>query len=423
VGTTYCAWFFYSDCWVNHRLAAPCLTFNLLLAFVPMRVILIGNYLPDRQESMLRFAQMLESSFQQAGLTVETWLPNVVLGRLTTNTYAGFGKWLGYLDKWVLFPLVLRWRLRGRQADSNYRYHICDHSNAPYLQHLPMAYTGITCHDVLAIRGGLGYADAFVPASKLGRYLQTWILNNLSQAQHLAAVSHFTLDQLRELAPNAAPAGAWRVIHNAFNAKFWPMPAAQAWEQLHATGLRSDVPFLLHVGSDLPRKNRTLLLDMVAALGSRWEGVICFAGNAPEPALLARAEALGLRQRLVAVERPTHEVLVALYSTCASFVFPSYSEGFGWPVIEAQACGAPVIASSIAPMPEVSGGAAIHASPDDAEAFAEAFLKISTSSAGHELVQQGFANCQRYEPALMTAAYLDLLSLPTAHSLLQPALT
>jgi hypothetical protein len=39
------------------------------------------------------------------------------------------------------------------------------------------------------------------------------------------------------------------------------------------------------------------------------------------------------------------------------------------------------------------------------------------------LVQQGFANCQRYEPALMTAAYLDLLSLPTAHSLLQPALT
>ncbi|RZK30864.1 MAG: glycosyltransferase family 1 protein, partial [Hymenobacter sp.] len=52
-----------------------------------MRVILIGNYLPDRQESMLRFAQMLEDGFQQAGLSVETWLPSVVLGRFATNTY------------------------------------------------------------------------------------------------------------------------------------------------------------------------------------------------------------------------------------------------------------------------------------------------------------------------------------------------
>jgi len=386
-----------------------------------MRVILIGNYLPDRQESMLRFAQMLEGGFQQAGLSVETWLPNVVLGRFTTNTYAGLGKWLGYLDKWVLFPLVLRWRLRGRRADATYRYHICDHSNAPYLAHLPAAYTGITCHDVLAIRGGLGHADAFVPASKLGRLLQTWILNNLSRARHLAAVSHFTLGQLRELAPTATAAPAWRVIHNAFNAKFWPMPAAQAWQALKGTILQPDIPFLLHVGSDLPRKNRTLLLDMVAALGSRWAGVICLAGDVPEPALLARAEALGLTHRLVSVARPTHEVLVALYSTCAAFVFPSYSEGFGWPVIEAQACGAPVIASSIAPMPEVSGGAALHASPDDASAFAEAFLRLSTTSLGAELVQQGFANCQRYEPALMTAAYLDLLALPAVPSPLQPA--
>ena len=387
-----------------------------------MRVILIGNYLPDRQESMLRFAQMLESSFQQAGFTVETWLPNVVMGRMTNNTTAGLGKWLGYLDKWVLFPLILRWRLRGRKA-SSYRYHICDHSNAPYIQQLPAAYTGITCHDVLAIRGGLGYADAFVPASRLGRVLQTWILNSLSSAQHLAAVSHFTLDQLRELAPKAPSLSAWRVIHNAFNAKFWPMPTEQAWEYLKTTGLSPNTPFLLHVGSDLPRKNRSLLLDMVAALGSRWSGVICFAGAAPEPALLAQADALGLRQRLVAVEGPTHEVLVALYRTCAAFIFPSFSEGFGWPVIEAQACGAPVIASSIAPMPEVSGGAAIHVSPNDAAAFAQAFLKIAEGSARHELVQQGFANCQRYEPALMTAAYLELLALPTAHLPLQPALT
>jgi glycosyltransferase involved in cell wall biosynthesis len=376
-----------------------------------MRIILISNYLPDRQESMLRFAQMLEGGFQQAGFETETWLPTVVLGRLTTNTYAGIGKWLGYIDKWLLFPLVLRWRTR-KHATGAYRYHVCDHSNAPYLRHLPAAHTGITCHDVLAIRGGLGFADAHVAASRLGRFLQTWILNSLSEAQRLAAVSHFTLGQLRELAPAPAAGQRWEVIHNAFNAKFWPMPAEQAWERLQATGLQSTVPFLLHVGSDLPRKNRALLVEMVAVLGTRFQGVICFAGDAPEAALLERAEALGLRQRVVAVPRPDHNTLVALYSTCAAFVFPSLSEGFGWPVIEAQACGAPVLASNTAPMPEVSGGAARHAPPHDAAAFAAAFEQLLATDQRQALVEQGFANCQRFEPARIIDAYLHLLALP-----------
>ena len=388
-----------------------------------MRIILIGNYRPDDQESMQRFAHMLAEGFGRAGLATEMWLPTVFFGKLARQTTFGLGKWLGYLDKWVLFPLVLRWRSRGR-AGAERRFHICDHSNAPYLRHLPAAQTGITCHDVLAIRGGLGHADAYVAASRLGRVLQTWILGSLRRAERLAAVSHFTLGQLHELAIPANPAADWRVIHNAFNARFWPMPAGQAAPLLRAAGLDPTQPFLLHVGSDLPRKNRALLLEMAAALGSRWAGLLCFAGAPPEPALLARADALGLRGRVVAVAGPAHDTLVALYSTCAAFVFPSYSEGFGWPVIEAQACGAPVLASSVAPMPEVSGGAARHADPDDAPAFAAAFLDVLAGPARPELVRAGLANCQRFAPAAMTAAYLDLLGLPvpTPSPTLQPAL-
>ena len=387
-----------------------------------MRIILIGNYQPDDQESMRRFAHMLAQGFNRAGLATEIWLPTVFFGALTRQTNFGLGKWLGYLDKWVLFPLVLRWRSRGR-ASVDQRFHICDHSNAPYLRHLPASQTGITCHDVLAIRGGLGYADAYVAASRLGRVLQAWILGSLRRAERLAAVSHFTLDQLHELTTPATPAADWRVIHNAFNARFWPMPAEQATPLLRAAGLDPSQPFLLHVGSDLPRKNRALLLEMVAALSSRWAGFICFAGAPPEPSLLARAEALGLRQRVVAVAIPAHETLVALYSTCAAFIFPSYSEGFGWPVIEAQACGAPVLASSVAPMPEVSGGAAWHSDPDDAPAFATAFLNLLDGPTRQALVQAGLANCQRFEPAAMTAAYFALLTIPvpTPSPTLQPA--
>ncbi|UOR04482.1 glycosyltransferase family 4 protein [Hymenobacter aerilatus] len=379
-----------------------------------MRIILLGNYPPDGQESMERFAQMMQQGLHQAAVQTELWRPIPVFGAGAGSTTSGFRKWLGYLDKWIVFPLVIRWRLRQQKLQqSDVYFHICDHSNAPYLAHLPAARAGITCHDVLAIRGGLGHSDAYVPASRFGRILQQWIFGRLRRAQRLAAVSQLTLDQLLELDGRAVaqkPA-KWQVIHNAFNAPFTALPPAEATPLVHQAGIPDGQPFLLHVGSGLARKNRGLLLKMAHALGTRWSGLICFAGEAPDEALLSQAAALGLSQRVVAVARPDHQTLVALYSACAAFIFPSYSEGFGWPVIEAQACGAPIIASNIAPMPEVSGGAALHASPDDAVAFAEAFLTLQDPATRHDLVQRGFANCARFEPAHMTDAYLRLYDL------------
>ncbi|MEJ7663191.1 MAG: glycosyltransferase [Hymenobacter sp.] len=157
-----------------------------------------------------------------------------------------------------------------------------------------------------------------------------------------------------------------------------------------------------------------MLLEMVHALGSRWPGSICFAGEAPDEALLARAAALGLRERVVAIVKPDHDTLVALYGACEAFVFPSFSEGFGWPVIEAQACGAPVIASTVEPMPEVSGGAALHADPTDPAAFAAALLALQEPGARQALVQRGLLHSQQFAPARMVQAYLQLYGLVAA---------
>ncbi|SFQ83609.1 glycosyltransferase family 4 protein [Hymenobacter arizonensis] len=376
-----------------------------------VRIILIGNYLPDKQESMLRFAHMLDNGFRNAGFKSEVWQPTVLFGKKALNTNAGFGKWLGYLDKWVIFPIVLRWRLlgSGNLRQPTVRFHICDHSNAPYLKQLPIDQTSITCHDVLAIRGGLGHVDTYVTASRFGQILQRWILNSLSHAKRLAAVSQLTFDQLQALIPPHPKHKDWRVIHNAFNAEFWPMDARQASSLIKQTELDLNVPFLLHVGSGHPRKNRLLLLDMVAILGKQWQGNICFAGEALDSTLLEHSEILGLRQRIISIVKPDHHVLVALYSTCAAFVFPSYTEGFGWPVIEAQACGRPVIASNVAPMPEVSGGAALHAAPTDAQAFADAFLSLIDDSKRTNLIAAGLANCRRFELNHILSAYLELI--------------
>jgi glycosyltransferase involved in cell wall biosynthesis len=381
-----------------------------------MRIILIGNFLPDKQESMERFAQMLNAEFKKKGYSVDLWRPKPLFSYGAKSTIMGMGKWLGYIDKWLLFPIVLRFKLLTDKATTaTTRFHICDHSNSPYLQHLPLNLTSITCHDVLAIRGGLGFSDAYVPASKMGRILQKWILNNLLKAKRLATVSKFTYEQLLELADQPIAADKyWTVIYNSFNGKFNLQQKKESVSILSAVDVDTDMPYILHVGSSLTRKNRKLLLDMVADLGDRWKGRICFAGEALEDTLLEHATRLGLSKRIYSVVRPSHRTLVALYNLCHAFIFPSFSEGFGWPVIEAQACGAPVIASNLAPMPEISGGAAIHADPLEPKQFAEALLLLQNPAIRNELVIKGNENIKRFETNQIIAAYLKLLNLSSS---------
>jgi glycosyltransferase involved in cell wall biosynthesis len=375
-----------------------------------IKIILIGNYLPDKQESMIRFAQMLDLGFRRAGVSSEIWWPIAFFGVKAKSTSSGLGKWLGYLDKYIIFPFVLRWRLLNKTLNgSNVRFHVCDHSNAPYLKYLPADRTSITCHDVIAIRGGMGYTQFATPASSLGKLLQKWIFYYLSRSKLLASVSQFTLNQLRELlVDQASNQKEWQVIYNAFNADFRPMKANKRRTLLNKAGLRPDRPFLLHVGSEMPRKNRKLLLEMVFALGNNWDGFICYAGSAIDEALIVLAKRLGLQDRVVSIANPDHNTLVALYSACEAFIFPSLAEGFGWPVIEAQACGAPVIASNIEPIPEVSGGAALLANSTKPQEFADALLLLKEDSVRSKLIQQGYLNCRRFELAPIIDSYLFL---------------
>ncbi len=68
-----------------------------------MHIILIGNYAPDKQQSMERFAQMLANGFSKEGHHATIWRPVVLLGKLFKSTTTGPGKWMGYIDKWILF--------------------------------------------------------------------------------------------------------------------------------------------------------------------------------------------------------------------------------------------------------------------------------------------------------------------------------
>lgn len=372
--------------------------------------ILIGSYPPDRQESMQRFTDLMATGLTQRGYNVVTWLPRQVWLRDSRKPYGGINKWLGYLDKWILFPRWLKRAVKTTQFQhgAGVRYHICDHSNAPYLAQLPPDQAAITCHDVLAIRGAFGAPDAHCPASRLGVVLQRWILKHLRNADRIGCVSQLTLRQLVEVAGQSAAKPNWKVVHNAFNADFKKLSAAAARQVLARQHLHLPQPFLLHVGSNLPRKNRRMLLQMVSQKDSSWPGNIVFAGQPMDAALREEAHALNLTNRVHSVSKPDHETLCALYSLAHAFVFPSFSEGFGWPIIEAQACGAPVLASQLDPLPEVSGGAALHADPHAPQTFAAALQHLEDTNVRQSLIAAGHQNAARFGLNRMIDGYLAL---------------
>lgn len=375
-----------------------------------MKFVLIGNYPLDRQESMRRYTENLNDQIKKSGHDSEIWIPKVFFAYGQKTTTAGVSKWLGYLDKWILFPLTLKIKiLKHVAAKSEVNYHICDHSNSPYLNYLPKAKTGITCHDVLAIRGAMGHKDAFCDATFFGKFLQKAILKNLKKAKILTTVSKLTMNQLIEMCSGfPKPEQNWKVIYNSFNADFFPMPRGQRQDLLRANGISIDKPFLLYVGSSLPRKNRKMLLEMLVSLNGRWDGVVCFAGQPLDNNLIDFALANKLEDRIISIVKPDHNLLVALYSSCSAFIFPSFSEGFGWPLIEAQACGAPVIASNIQPMPEISNGTALHADPYNPLDFATAFLQSTNEEVRSQLISTGHKNCLRFNREHIINEFLDL---------------
>ena len=111
----------------------------------------------------------------------------------------------------------------------------------------------------------------------------------------------------------------------------------------------------------------------------------------PQASYRATAQSLGLDQDVRCTGRLDREDLRQLYCCTDTFVFPSLYEGFGMPVLEAMACGAPTITSSTSSLPEVAGDAALLVDPDDVEGLARAMVNVvSDADLQRSLRQRGY---------------------------------
>lgn len=363
-----------------------------------MRVLLVGNYESDGATSMHIWGRAMERELLQLGIDVQVLAPRPILGRLNPSS-SGFGKWLGYIDRYLFFPPALRAAVA--QADV---VHICDHGNASYCALIAKP-TVVTCHDMLAVRGAMGEV-AEMRASWFGRYLQSWICRGLRRATRVACISHATFDDASRILGRS---DHLRIVLNGLNHPFQRVADEEAARRL--AGIRGLTgPFLLHVGSSHPRKNRDGVLRVFAAVAAQTGMQMVFAGEALDRDLLLLADRLGVSGRVVQVINPAVEVLEALYGRATALLFPSRYEGFGWPSIEAQACGCPVVGSDIAPLAEVlCGSAALHPLDDEA-GMAESLLKLANDPEYRARLQRlGFENVRsRFQTARMIGDYVAL---------------
>jgi len=210
--------------------------------------------------------------------------------------------------------------------------------------------------------------------------LQRSILAGLRRARQVVCVSAETQNDLLSLAPELR--GRCTTIENALNYPFAPMPPEEARGQLAGLGLAGAIGpegrFLFHVGGNQWYKNREAVIRIFGRLCALHPDLIgnpplllVMAGKPPTEAMRHGVDAENLAGRVHFVGAVSNEQLCALYSMAEALVFPSLKEGFGWPILEAQACGCSVVTSDRPPMNRLAGPAALLAQPDRPTDFAE----------------------------------------------------
>lgn len=170
-----------------------------------------------------------------------------------------------------------------------------------------------------------------------------------------------------------------KTTHFGFDSKFRPIEDSALLEEVRQ---RYELPerFILFVGRIDPGKNFGALIEAFSKIHTDLPHKIVVAGH---PRFdfegdLAKVEELGLQDKVLFAGWVPPDDLAALYNLADVFVLPSFYEGFGIPVIEAMACGCPVIAADAGALPEISGGAALLVDPYSQDEIAEAIRRTLT---------------------------------------------
>jgi glycosyltransferase involved in cell wall biosynthesis len=227
--------------------------------------------------------------------------------------------------------------------------------------------TVVMAHDFIPLR----FPKRFSP---LTPYNQYYVPQVLSQSQHIVCNSQSTANDIVKFCD--IPAHKITPILLAYDVEHFR-------EIANKSEFRLQNPYFLYIGRHDPYKNVSRLIAAFASLLSNHEYQLWLAGPSDDrytPALKKQAQELELTDQVKFLDYLPYEDLPKIISGAIALVFPSLWEGFGLPVLEAMACGTPVITSNLSSLPEVAGDAAILIDPYNVEEIADAMQAIANNT-------------------------------------------
>jgi glycosyltransferase involved in cell wall biosynthesis len=379
-----------------------------------MNIVLFSHPAFMNSQSMPRFARMLEQAYLARGHQVQMWSPQAKLYALIPR--GRLSKWAGYVDQYLLFPLWVRKQVRQQPADTLYVF--CDQALGPWVplvKHKPHV---VHVHDLLALRSALGDVPEN-PTVWSGRLYQRYIRNGFQQAKNFISISNKTREDLHRFGKVSVATS--EVVYNGLNYPYAPIAPKEAMQVLINAG-RPAKPegMLLHLGGSQWYKNLAGVIQLYIEYAKNEAKPLplwCVTPN-PNKKIQLLLNQVPPQGQILFIQGIDNQALQAAYSLARVFIFPSLAEGFGWPIIEAQACGCPVLTTNAAPMNEIGGSAASYIpvlkTSDNAQTWAiNGAAKLKSLLAlpekqRKELVKEGIENVTRFNADAAIEGYLKV---------------
>ncbi len=318
---------------------------------------------------------------------IEAFPQNPAKGNRTNSLVKGIQK---YHQRYWQYPR----QLKTCGADI---FHVIDHSDGYLVNWLKQSSTPVvvTCHDLI----NLIHPELFRDRARFPWLsLATWkfSLQSMCNAHRIISVSNHTAqDMMHHLKVNS------RQIHTVPNGvdNIFQVNNAQVETHFRKTlNIAENTCCLLNVGSNNPRKNIITILRVLNRLQKQnfpthfWKAGDDFTED--QKRFIAEHQ---LETCISYLGKPDKETLIQIYNSADVLVAPSSYEGFGITVIEAMACGLPVITSNVTSLPEVVDDAAILIDPLDVEGITESVKQIFTNSAiKNQLIEKGLKRSKHF---------------------------
>ncbi len=339
----------------------------------------IGRYVRELINALAQIDDQTPYRLFVAGINASSSLPTTPGPNFSWRTTRLSPKWLARIWHRAHVPLPIE-----RWTGNIDLVHATDFVLPPVRR---TTRTILTVHDLSFVH----VPETTSPGLK--RYLDAVVPRSVSRADHILADSQSTKDDLIKI--YNTPADKVTVLLSGVDSRFRPVDDPRKLNEVRQKYRLGTWPFLFAIGTVQPRKNYTRICEALSLLRSEFPDLnLVIAGGKGwlDDPIYENVRRLQLEEQVHFIGFAEELDLPVLYSAAVAVPFVSLYEGFGLPVLEAMACGTPVIASNISSIPEVAGDAAVLVDPRNSDAISAGIRDVLiTESLGNDVLAKGLA--------------------------------